>query len=164
MTPERAGEESAIESEVACLRLGDLHLACVPGELYPELVYGRFANPAEANVDFPEAPLEPTVASNFGQLPWMLIGLANDELGYIIPKRQWDKSPPYAYGKDGGQYGEVNSCSPEVAPIVMQALQQHAAAVKVALPISNAEPAKPPASSQPSTYRIRRVGRRAANR
>ena len=54
---------------------------------------------------------------------WLLVGLANDELGYIIPKRQWDKSAPYAYGKDGGQYGEVNSCSPEVAPIIMQALK-----------------------------------------
>ncbi len=164
MTAERADEESAIESEVACLRLGDLHLACVPGELYPELVYGRFAEPAEADVDFPDASLEPTVASIFGQHKWMLVGLANDELGYIIPKRQWDKSPPYAYGRDGGQYGEVNSCGPEVAPIVMHALQQHAAAVKVTLPIANADPAKHSSNHSPAVYRIRRVGRRASRR
>ena len=25
----------------------------------------------------------------------MIIGLANDELGYIIPKRQWDEKPPF---------------------------------------------------------------------
>jgi hypothetical protein len=51
-----------------------------------------------------------------------LLGLANDEIGYIIPKRQWDQSPPHAYGRSKPQYGEVNSCGPEVAPIIMQAL------------------------------------------
>ena len=56
----------------------------------------------------------------------MLIGLANDELGYIIPKRQWDKSPPFAYGREDAQYGEINSCSPEVAPIIMGALKDRA--------------------------------------
>jgi hypothetical protein len=123
MTPETADQESAVESEVAYLRLGELHVACIPGELYPELVYGNFQEPVEPNVDFPDAPLEPTVAGLMPGSKWLLVGLANDELGYIIPKRQWDKSPPHAYGKDGGQYGEVNSCSPEVAPIIMQALK-----------------------------------------
>jgi hypothetical protein len=74
-------------------------------------------------VDFPDAPLEPAVAALMPTRRWLLAGLANDELGYIIPKRQWDKSPPYAYGKEGGQYGEINSCGPEVAPIIMQALK-----------------------------------------
>jgi hypothetical protein len=122
MSPETADQDSAVESEVAFLRLGELGIACIPGELYPELVYGKFQEPADNGVDFPAAPLEPTIAE---LLPgkWLLAGLANDELGYIIPKRQWDKSPPYAYGKDGGQYGEVNSCGPEVAPILMQALK-----------------------------------------
>jgi hypothetical protein len=129
MTPESAGQESAVESEVAYLRLGELHVACIPGELYPELVYGKFQEPAEANADFPDAPPEPTIASLMPSAKWLLLGLANDELGYIIPKRQWDKAEPYAYGKDGGQYGEVNSCSPEIAPILMQALKLRVAEV-----------------------------------
>ena len=29
----------------------------------------------------------------------MLIGLANDEIGYIIPKRQWDVKKPFCYGR-----------------------------------------------------------------
>jgi hypothetical protein len=123
MTPETAGQESAVESEVAYLRLGELHVACIPGELYPELVYGKFQEPVQPEVDFPDAPLEPTIAALMPGPKWLLVGLANDELGYIIPKRQWDKAAPYAYGKDGGQYGEINSCSPEVAPILMQALK-----------------------------------------
>jgi hypothetical protein len=123
MTPETAGQPSAIETEVAYLRLGEVHVACIPGELYPELVYGKFQQPVEPNVDFPDAPLEPTVASLMPGKQWLLVGLANDEIGYIIPKRQWDKEAPYAYGKEGGQYGEVNSCGPQIAPILMQALK-----------------------------------------
>jgi hypothetical protein len=124
MTEENVHKPTAIETEVAYLRLGELHIACIPGELYPELVYGKFQEPVEPNVDFPDAPLEPTVAEVFEGKRWMLFGLANDEIGYIIPKRQWDKAEPFAYGKDGGQYGEINSCSPDVAPIIMEALKR----------------------------------------
>lgn len=123
MTPETAGKESAVESEVAYLRLGELHVACIPGELYPELVYGKFEEPAAAGADFPDAPLEPTIAGLMPGPKWLLVGLANDELGYLLPRRQWDKEAPHAYGKEGGQYGEINSCGPESAPIVMQALK-----------------------------------------
>jgi hypothetical protein len=123
MTPETADKESAVESEVAYLRLGELHVACIPGELYPELVYGKCEKPAAAGVDFPDAPLEPSIAELMPGPKWLLVGLANDELGYILPRRQWDKEAPHAYGKDGGQYGEINSCGHDVAPIVLQALK-----------------------------------------
>lgn len=129
MNHENAGQPSAVESEVAYLRLGDLHLAGIPGELYPELVQGKFEQPPAAGVDYPEAELEPTIAALMPGPNWLLLGLANDELGYIIPKRQWDKSPPYAYERDGGQYGEINSCGPEVAPIIMEALRRRIAEV-----------------------------------
>jgi len=127
MTAEKADLPSAIESEVAYVRLGELNVACIPGELYPELVYGKFQEPVEPNADFPDAPKEPAVAELMPGPKWLLLGLANDELGYIIPRRQWDKSPPYAYNKDGGQYGEVNSCGSEIAPIIMEALKQRIA-------------------------------------
>ena len=45
----------------------------------------------------------------------MMIGLANDMIGYIIPKRQWDAKPPYAYKRKAAQYGEINSLGPETA-------------------------------------------------
>lgn len=56
-------------------------------------------------------------------------GLANDEIGYIISKRQWDNEKSYAYARDKSQHGEMNSCSPDVAPILMDALQQIAKAL-----------------------------------
>jgi hypothetical protein len=123
MTQETRSRPSAVESEVAYLRLGELHVACIPGEIYPELVYGQFQEPADPGADFPDAPLEPTVASLMPGKKWLLLGLANDELGYVIPKRQWDKVAPYCYGKETGQYGEINSCGAQVAPILMAALK-----------------------------------------
>ena len=44
----------------------------------------------------------------------MVIGLANDQIGYIVPKSQWDTEAPYVYEKP--QYGEQNSPGPETAP------------------------------------------------
>lgn len=117
-------EKLAIETEVACLRLGELHMACIPGEIYPELVYGEFQEPVDAGADYPDAPLEPAVMTTLPGEKKMLIGLANDEIGYIIPRRQWDHAPPFAYGRKNSQYGEVNSCGSDIAPILMQALQQ----------------------------------------
>ncbi len=60
----------------------------------------------------------------------LLFGLANDELGYIIPKRQWDVSAPFCYGRKTSQYGEINSCGPEVAPILMKALENRVKEMK----------------------------------
>lgn len=45
----------------------------------------------------------------------LLMGLANDEIGYIIPKRQWDEKPPFCYGLKKSQYGEINSLGPDTA-------------------------------------------------
>ncbi|PQO45065.1 hypothetical protein [Blastopirellula marina] len=120
-------EEAGVKSEVSAVALGDLRIACIPGELYPELVYGEYQTPIEPNVDYPDAAREPSAASLMGEKKWMLFGLANDEVGYIIPKSQWDSKPPYAYGRDDRQYGEINSCGAQVAPIVMEALRRRVA-------------------------------------
>jgi hypothetical protein len=109
-------------TEVAYLRLGELHIACIPGEIYPELVVGRFQDPVDPGADFPDAPLEPHVLGTLPGEKVLIVGLANDEVGYILPKRQWDVKPPYAYGKERPQYGEVNSVGPDTAPILMKAL------------------------------------------
>ena len=117
----------AIETEVGFLSLGELGVVLMPGEIYPELVDGSFQEPADPAADFPGAELEPTVASLVPAEQWVLLGLANDEIGYIIPKRQWDNKAPYAYGRDNSQYGEANSCGPESAPVLMRALADRVA-------------------------------------
>ena len=120
MTKENAAKTVTIETEVACLQMGALSIAAIPGELYPELVYGKFQEPADPAADFPEAELEPTIVGILGERKWMLFGLANDEVGYLIPKRQWDLKKPFAYGRKKAQYGEVNACGPDATGVVMK--------------------------------------------
>jgi hypothetical protein len=122
VTLEDADAITGVETEVAYLRLGELHVACIPGEIYPELVCGRIEDPADPGADFPDAAREPALVATLPGERWLLLGLANDEIGYIIPRRQWDAKPPFAYGRLTSQYGEINSCGPRTAPIIMQAL------------------------------------------
>lgn len=122
LPPDAPAERVGLRTEVSYLRLGELHVVGIPGEIYPELVYGRYQEPVEPNVDYPQAPLEPSVVDLVPSERMLLVGLANDEIGYILPKRQWDQAAPFAYGRDKSQYGEVNSCGPDIAPWLMQAL------------------------------------------
>ncbi len=124
--------DQAMETEVAYLRLGELHVAAIPGELYPELVYGKFQEPADKGADFPTAPLEQPIAKILPGPKMLVLGLANDEIGYILPKRQWDVAPPYAYGRTSAQYGERNSVGPETARNLMEALAQRVAEARSA--------------------------------
>jgi hypothetical protein len=107
-----------IKSEVAWLKLGDLEIAAIPGEIYPELVLSKVQDPPDKGADFPDAAIEPGIYAQMRGKHRMMVGLANDEIGYIIPKRQWDEKPPYCYGRKKAQYGEENSLGPETAPIV----------------------------------------------
>jgi hypothetical protein len=111
----------ALQTEVAWLRVGDLDIAAIPGEIYPELVLDKVQDPPDPGADFPDAPIEPAIYKQLKGPYRMLIGLANDEIGYIIPKRQWDEKPPYCYGRKSAQYGEINSVGPETAPILCKA-------------------------------------------
>jgi hypothetical protein len=122
VSQEPPDKKLAVETEVAYLRLGELHVACIPGEIYPELVYGKYQQPVDPGADYPEAPLEKAIMSSLPGKKVLLFGLANDEIGYIIPKRQWDQEAPFCYGRKKAQYGEINSVGPEAAPIITQAL------------------------------------------
>lgn len=108
----------AIKTEVGYLKLGELEVAVIPGEIYPELVLGKVTDPAVPGADFPDAPIEPAVYAQLTGKHRMLIGLGNDELGYFIPKRQWDEKPPFCYGLKKAPYGEVNSVGPDTAGII----------------------------------------------
>lgn len=108
----------AVRSEVGYLKLGELEVAVIPGEIYPELVLDRVQNPVDPGADYPMAAIEPAIYPAMKAKHRILIGLGNDELGYILPKRQWDEKPPYCYGLKKAQYGEENSLGPETGPIL----------------------------------------------
>jgi Neutral/alkaline non-lysosomal ceramidase, N-terminal len=113
----------AIRTEVGYLKLGDLEVAVIPGEIYPELVLGKVQDPADPGADFPDAPVEPSIYGQLTAKYKMLVGLGNDEIGYILPKRQWDAKTPFCYGRKKDQYGEENSVGPEAGPVLCRAFQ-----------------------------------------
>jgi len=118
------GKRLCIGTEVAWLQLGELSVALIPGEIYPELVLDKVQDPPDPGADFPDAPIEPAIYKQMPGPHRMLIGLANDEIGYIIPKRQWDEKPPFCYGRKQAQYGESNSVGPDAAPILCEAFKK----------------------------------------
>jgi hypothetical protein len=58
-----------------------------------------------------------------GEYNW-IIGLGNDEVGYIIPPYnfQLHESTPYLQDADGDHYEETNSLGPETAPLIEDAV------------------------------------------
>lgn len=111
-------------TEVNVITAGEAQFITVPGEIYPELVNGGIQSPQDPGADFPGAAREePPLRSLMKGRYKFVLGLANDELGYIIPKSQWDEKPPFGYGRESAQYGESNSCGPDAAPAITGALR-----------------------------------------
>ncbi len=117
------GHDLQTEVDYIQLREGDRLLAeitTVPGEIYPELVNGGITRYPGA--DFPDALFEPTLRAHLKSSYQFIFGLANDELGYIIPKCEWDNEPPWLAGRKDRWYGEINSTGPETAGAVTRTL------------------------------------------
>ena len=111
------------------LTLGDASIACIPGEIYPEIVNGGIETPPGA--DFPVEPIEvPPVREFMPRKHKFIFGLANDEIGYIIPRSEWDQKAPYLYNSEKGVYGEINSVGPAAAEIIHRELKALAAEMK----------------------------------
>jgi hypothetical protein len=104
-----------LRTEIGYLRLGDAEALLVPAEIYPELVLGRIQDPQDPAADFPGAPRERALYTLLASELKLVIGLANDEIGYVLPRSQWDAKAPFAYGRQDDQYGEDNSVGPSAA-------------------------------------------------
>jgi hypothetical protein len=113
-----------LQTEIGVLRMGDVEMLLVPGEIYPELVVGAIQDPQDPAADFPGAPPEPALEEMLTSEYRLVVGLANDEIGYILPRSQWDTEAPFAYGREEAQYGEINSVGPSAAPILAEAFAE----------------------------------------
>lgn len=110
-------------SELSAFTIGPLSFVTIPGEIYPEIINGGIEAPQEQDFDLDPVEIPPVREMMPGRHKFVL-GLANDEIGYIIPKSQWDTKAPFTYGRDKSPYGEVNSMGPETAPILHQNLKE----------------------------------------
>jgi len=93
-TIKRQFRNGLVRTEIHMIRLGDLWMVTVPGEALPRLglqIKALMGGPFKA-----------------------LIGLGNDELGYIIPEEDFDPS----------RYEESMSLGPKTAPSILSAVRQ----------------------------------------
>lgn len=108
-------------TEVAAITIGPALFLSIPGEIYPEIVFGGVEAPE--GQDFNIQPIETPAIQNFIKHKHRFyLGLSNDEIGYIIPKSEWDVEKPYLYNNNRHTYGEGNSLGPETAPIIYKNL------------------------------------------
>lgn len=106
-----------MRTEVAAWQLGPISCLQVPGEIYPEIVNGGVEAPE--GQDFAIDPVEvPPLRAQMPGRYKLVFGLANDLIGYIIPRSEWDQEPPHIYGYESDPYGEINSVGPETAPLI----------------------------------------------
>lgn len=111
-------------TEAAALSIGEVCFITIPGELYPEIANGGIETPKEADFKLAKVVETPPLRSLMPGKYKFVLGLANDELGYIIPKSEWDKEAPYLYNSPKAHYGEVNSAGPDTAPILYKTLKE----------------------------------------
>ena len=114
-----------LQTEIDYLQLGTARgvvaeIVTVPGEIYPELTNGGITRYPGA--DYPDAAFESTLRAHLQSRYQFVFGLGNDELGYLIPKAEWDDQPPWLLNKPERWYGEINSAGPDVAGVVLRGL------------------------------------------
>ena len=106
----------SVRSEINLLTIGPAWFITLPGEVNPEILNGGIEAPD--NRDFKIDPVEvPPVRELMQGDVNFAIGLANDAVGYIMPKTHWDVEAPFTYGKTKAMYGEINSLGPDAGPV-----------------------------------------------
>ncbi|MBQ8210257.1 MAG: hypothetical protein IJZ35_06730 [Clostridia bacterium] len=118
-----------IISEVSYMQLGDKQIGVymIPGELYPELESGNFLSAQDAangtDADYTVLSEMSDCGHNF------VLGLCNDELGYIIPDNDFmlhEWLPYFNIGYDDADrkhYEETNSTGPETARTLLETME-----------------------------------------
>jgi hypothetical protein len=118
-----------VRTEIAAFTIGPASFLTIPGEIYPEIVNGGIEAPD--GQDFKISPVEvPPLRDLMSGKYKFVIGMANDELGYFIPKSQWDNKVPWLYQAEKETYGEINSLGPETAPIIHRKANEIISSIK----------------------------------
>jgi len=136
-------DNTAIDTEMAILRIGPVTFATVPGELFPELAVGGFTEPypysfgrpiiapdhEEPVPDLTKAPGGPYLREIIPGEYKFLLGLGQDELGYMVPLYDFmlDPEGPYLFSAPGDHYEETRSIGPQIVEQVFETMKELAA-------------------------------------
>lgn len=123
------GSGFAMKSEISYLEIDTLKILMLPCEIFPELVYGGYLSAEESatglGAEINPVPLQEIIGDEV-----MIIGLANDELGYVLPPNDYilhDETPYFENGRDihgRRHYEETNSLGPETAPTIANTVKE----------------------------------------
>jgi hypothetical protein len=126
--------EPWVETEVSLLDVGPARLLGIPAEGFPELAIGGYdgkftfgrpiVTPGNPNPpDLSKAPKGPYLRDLLKAPAPMIVGLANDELGYLVPAYDFKISPTKSMlpRLPGHHYEETNSIGPSATGIIVDA-------------------------------------------
>ena len=113
-----------VQTELSVLQIDKISIVLLPGEIFPELVWGgTIDNPDGNNNNNPDSLIDIAGKYNIDNL--IIVGLANDEIGYIIPPSDFLLHDEYPYilsvkdSKKENHYEETMSvgetCAAEIA-------------------------------------------------
>ena len=136
-----------LKTQIAILRVGPVTMYTVPGELFPELAIGGYDGSKSFGLDIVDADDElapdlsqapgPPYLNDLmpGDYPWVL-GLGNDELGYLVAPYDFvvHDAGPYLLEAPGDHYEETNSVGPEIVPRILRVIETLAAHLQDAGP------------------------------
>lgn len=121
-----------VETEVSVVDIGPARLLGMPGEVFPELAIGgydgrySYGRPVVAKdgpaPDLAAAPKGPYLREMIKAPVPMLVGLANDMLGYMVPEYDFKVRPSKSMlPRWPGHYEETNSIGPSSTRILTEA-------------------------------------------
>lgn len=119
-------DEKVLKTELNYFEIDSLKILMIPCELFPELAYGGYLSEDESAEGLPpEINPEPLIKIAEDE-NLLIFGLANDELGYVLPPNDFmlNTDAPYldrAIDRFGRRhYEETNSMGPDTAAIIAE--------------------------------------------
>ncbi len=129
------GEGFAMKSEISYIEIGSVKLLLLPCEIFPELVYGGYLSARESATGYGDE-INPVPLIDIAGDDVIIIGLANDELGYVLPPNDFLLNPDAPYFENGRDiherkhYEETNSLGPKTAEKIAQTVREMICAVE----------------------------------
>ncbi len=126
-----------VKTEVSLINIGPVRLLGIPGEIFPELVIGGFGGkyrygyplvgPTNQNPpDLEKAPKGPYLRQRLKAEHGIVVGLANDEMGYFVPSYDFVVTPTRSMTPrpEGTHYEETNSTGKKATAIILDAARE----------------------------------------
>ena len=135
-TRETATNYWCLKSEMTYFEIGGKKLLLLPCEIFPELVFGGALSAEESGTGKGQE-INPKLLSEIVNDENILVfGLANDELGYVLPPNDFvlnEKLPYMDNGRDvhgRRHYEETNSMGPDMANVLAETLEDIIESIK----------------------------------